>query len=65
VEAIELLREQGEILRNLDMNGLTSKASRGKKKLEALRYYGAGDDEYTTYDLLRADRDRSCRKLPE
>lgn len=65
VEAIELLREQGKILRNLDMNGLTSKVSRGKKKLEALRYYGAGEDEYTTYDLLRADRDRNCRKLPE
>lgn len=65
IHAIEVLRQQGKIPRHSDDNGLTSKVSRGKKKLEALRYYGAGEDEYTTYDLLRADRDRSCGKLSD
>ncbi len=64
VEAIEILRHERKLKKYMS-DGPKSQVARGKKKLEALRFHGSGDDEYTTFDLLRADRDKSCGKISD
>jgi hypothetical protein len=60
--AIDLLREKKMLPKHTSDGGPKSQLSRGKRKLDDLRYHGAGDDQYTNFDLLRASRDKSCGK---
>ena len=52
-----------DILDERELGGLRSRLVEGRKKLESIRFYGGTDNEYTAFDLLRADRDRSCGKI--
>jgi hypothetical protein len=60
--AIDLLREKKMLPKYTSEGGPKSQLSRGKRRLEDLRYHGADDDQYTNFDLLRASRDKSCGK---